>query len=170
MVGALTIIGGLFLILLETVLLRVFGVMIWAPQITVVLVVYVALRRSFSLGALATLLYSGVADLCWGGPRGYYAFGLAVTFLAATLVRVRWQPKTVWAALAVAIPSVVLTDVASLTALALFRRGQSPLEALVLVSPLAALWTGVFAIPLYWFFGRIDRLLEHREHQGVAIG
>ena len=72
----------------ETVFLRLFGVLVLVPQVAVVLVAYVGIRRSFALGAVATLVFAAVADLCWGGPRGYYALGLTAAFFTATVIKI----------------------------------------------------------------------------------
>ena len=134
MLPALTILGGVLLVVLETVFLRLFGVVVFAPQVAVIIIVYAGMSRSFSLGAIATLIFAAVADLCWGGPRGYYALGLTAAFFAATLVRVQWQPRRVLSVAIIAIPMVLVTDTVALVALALFRRGSSPLDALVVVT------------------------------------
>jgi rod shape-determining protein MreD len=167
MLPALTIAGGLLLIVLEGVALRLFGLLVFAPQLAVLAVVYVALRRSFAQAALATLLFSAAADICWGGPRGYYALGLSATFFLAVALRGRVRSLgTVQLALLV-MPAVFLTDAVALTTLALFHRGAAPLGALVGVSPVMAFWTAVVSLPMIWFMLRLDRFVEHRQAAGL---
>jgi rod shape-determining protein MreD len=167
MIAALTIVGGLLLIILESVSLRIFGVRVFAPELVVVLVVYVGFRRSFTVGAAATLLYAAVADLCWGGPRGYYALGLTLTFFICTLLRARWRRREAFYVLPLVPLGVVVTDLVALVSLTLFQRGESPL-GLLRLTPLVALWTTVFALPFVWIFVRIERLIEGRARRRVA--
>lgn len=167
MLPALTIVGGLLMIVLETVGLRLFGFLVWSPQLAVFAVVYVALRRSFAQAALAALVFSGVADVCWGGPRGYYALGLTATFLAATALRSRGRPLGTLQLALLCMPAVLLTDAVALTTLALFHRGASPLGALLTVSPIMAFWTGLLALPFGWVMTRVDRFIEYRRTAGL---
>lgn len=165
----LTILGGVGVIVLESVSLRVFGVLVMLPELAVAAVVFVALRRSFSHGAAATLLFAAVADLCSGGPRGYYALGLTATFFAMTLVRERWTPRTGLGIALATIPAVVLTDAVALTSLALFRRGFALLISLLTVTPIVALLTALVTLPLAGLFVRLDRLAARRRRDSVAL-
>lgn len=168
MIAALTIVGGLLLIILESVSLRIFGVRVYAPELVVVLVVYVGFRRSFTVGAAATLLYAAVADLCWGGPRGYYALGLTLTFFMCTLLRARWRRREAFYVLPLVPLGVIVTDFVALVSLTLFQRGESPLGLFVRLTPLVALWTTVVALPFVWIFARVERLVEGRARRRVA--
>lgn len=164
-----TLVGGLLLVISETVVLRWTGVLVWAPQLAVMVVVYVALRRKFAVAAFATLLFATVADLCWGGPRGYYSLGLTATFFLMTWVRLRWRPRHLLSVVLLTLPAVLLTDAIALTSLALFRRDGLPLDTLLTVSPLAGLWTAVWAVPLAWVQLRIDRFVERRPYETVSL-
>jgi rod shape-determining protein MreD len=164
---ALTIGGGLLVIVLEGVVLRLFGIAVFAPQLAVLAVVYVGLRRSFAQAALAALLFSAAADICWGGPRGYYALGLTATFLLATALRPRFRTGGPVLLAVLVVPAVVLTDVIALLTLALFHRGAAPLGALWTISPVMAFWTGVLALPLLWVMLRLDRFVEYRQTAGL---
>ncbi len=94
---------------------------------------------------------------------------LSAAFFTATVIKTQWQPRRSWTLALVAIPMVLITDTVALVALALFRRGAAPLDALVVVTPLTALLTAVFALPLIWILGKLDRFVERRKHEAVGL-
>lgn len=158
MAHGLSVLGGVLLILLQSVLLQVFGVRIFMPQVAVFLVVYFALRRDFDHGAIACLTFAFVADLCSGGPRGYLALGLTTVFFCAAIVRLTYQPKS-WVAITLwCAPAVLLSDAISLIALEIFGEGGSPLHLLVFATPVSALVTVATAFPIVWLATRIGSL------------
>lgn len=157
-----TIFGGLLIVLVETVLLRVFGVRVIVPQLVVFLTVYVAFRRSFNLAGVATLLYAGLADLCSGGPRGYVALGLTLVFFFCVTVGTQWKPRTWLAVCVVTVPAVLICDLTTLVSLAVFQGATRPLKHIVMTTPLVAIVTALSSIPLAWLFLRFDVALENR--------
>jgi rod shape-determining protein MreD len=162
MAPGMTILGGLFIILAETVLLRVFGVRVLIPQLVVFLTVYVAFRRSLNLGVVATLFYAGLADLCSGGPRGYVALGLTVVFFVSVAAGTQWKPKT-WLTISLAsAPAVILCDISTLVTLAVFQGATRPLKHLLTTTPVVAVVTVLCSMPFAWLFTRFDVELENR--------
>ncbi len=167
MANGLSVLGGVLLILLQSVLLQVFGVRIFMPQFAVFLVVYFAFRRDFDQGAVACLVFAFTADLCSGGPRGYLALGLTTVFFCASIVRVTYQPKS-WLTVALwCAPAVVISDAASLIALEIFGEGRSPLHLLLYATPLSALVTVISAVPIVWLATRLGSLADGKR---TAIG
>jgi rod shape-determining protein MreD len=167
--ATITVAGGLFLIVLETVFLRLLGITVFVPQLAVLAVVYVGVRKPFTLAAVSTLIFAATADICSGGPRGYYALGLTVTFFATVLMSSAWKPGRALSIALTMIPAVVLTDLVTLVALALFRRGDAPLGSLLASTPIVALWTAFASIPLAWGFFRVDRALEGRRAPVMSL-
>jgi len=167
MQGIVTALAGILLIVFESVALRVLGISVMVPQLCVFLVVYVAMRRSFDQGAALTLLFAAVADLCTGGPRGYYALGLTLSFLVASVMSKR---SGVLVIVIVTTGCVVLTDCSALIAAALFRSGIGPLSTLVTLTPVIAIWTGLCTLPVALLFDRIDGLALRREQSATGFG
>lgn len=160
-----TIVGALLLILLETVLLHVFGVEVLAPHLAVYVILYVTLRRRFDLAAGTTLLVAGVADLCSGGPRGYLALGLTVVFFLGLLVRLRWRPRH-WLPIALfTAPAVLVCDITSHVTMAIFRGTTDPLSLLLHITPWSAFLMPFYALPLAWMALKLDQLFETRRSQ-----
>lgn len=168
MVALITILGGILLILLGSVFLQVFGVLTLIPAMAVYVVVYVAFRRSFAVAAASTLIFSVIADLCWGGPRGFYALGLSVMFFIVYVVQLQWNSRRLLPIAGTVFFAVWMTDLVALLTMAVFRRGVVPLDALVSVSPISGLVTAVVSLPLIWAMTRVDRLLERRGGSAVS--
>ena len=162
MAPGVTILGGLLVILVETVLLRLFGVRVIVPQLVVFLTVYVAFRRSFNLAGIATLAYAGLADLCSGGPRGYIALGVTVVFFLTVALGTQWKPKTWLSVSLVSGAFALFSDVIVLVSLAVFQGATRPLRHIITTTPLVAIVTVLFAMPLAWVFLRFDVALENR--------
>ncbi|MBN1947276.1 MAG: hypothetical protein JW797_16525 [Bradymonadales bacterium] len=169
MSAVLTILAGLLVIVSETVLLRVFGVLVHVPELAVALVVYVACRRNFAVGAACTLIFAAVADLCWGGPRGYYAFGLTLIFFLASLLHLWGTPRRAVSLALWVIPATWLTDAFALLSIAIFRRESPPFNALVTIAPITALLTAAVALPIFWIALRVERSVEVRRSRAVTL-
>lgn len=159
---------GLAVLVVESVVLAVFGVEGWALQTPIALAVYLGLRRDFV--ASAAVLAGLVIPIEWmtGGPAGYYGLGLVVVFFAMRLARGRVQSG--WG-----VPQAVLGLVAyllhSLTmalAMLLLEPDSEVLAALGWAAPVGALSAMAGVLVVGWIFGRLDSWLDPRSQSGLV--
>ena len=181
MQGIVTALAGILLIVFESVALRVLGISVMVPQLCVFLafrvhdtnfvlrplVALIGAQPEVQRGLHEVLLFAAVADVCTGGPRGYYALGLTLSFLVASVMSKR---SGVLVIVIVTTGCVVLTDCSALIAAALFRSGIGPLSTLVTLTPVIAIWTGLCTLPVALLFDRIDGLALRREQSATGFG
>ncbi|MBH25737.1 MAG: hypothetical protein CMH57_15125 [Myxococcales bacterium] len=84
-----TILVGIVLLLLESLLLDLFGLSLWLPHVASALVVYIALEREMFEGCVEVLGLAWVAELLSGSPPGVYALAVTLLFFGVRLSAVR---------------------------------------------------------------------------------
>lgn len=162
-----TLIAGLVLIVAESVGVRILGLSVLVPQLTVGLIVYLGLRRPFDQGAGLTLILAAVADLSSGGPRGYYALGLTAVFLLSASLAGSWKHRGLLLLLGWTAGGVIVSDFVCLGGAAIFRGATEHLLARLAMSPVSALWTTLVAIPFLWGADRLDALSLRRDRRAT---
>lgn len=144
------------LLLVESVLVRVFGWSVTRVDVTVTAVVFLALRAATFEGALASFACGYLLDVMGGQPTGLYLFLAMLTFLVA---RVFGSLVDVRSPLSFALFSAAADFGHGLTAAFLTwltaREGRSS-SAMVAALPMQALVTGAAAWVLYPLFRKLD--------------
>ena len=160
---------ALLLINVEAGLLHLAGATLVKVDVGAILIAFMALDSMPLEGALGAFLVGYFQDVLCGRPTALYEFLGVLTFLAARV-----------AAAAVDVRGVVgfasMAALTSLTSSALWfamtfasAPSENPPSAAILAASLpTALWTALFAVPLFRLLKRVERRFS-REETGLQL-
>lgn len=161
--GIVLYVVALLVVIVESALLTVFSIQIWAVQTPLVLAVVLALDRDFVTGGLVLAGLFLPVEWLIGGAAGVYSLGLAAVFFALHAVRPNLQQvwgvaRGITAGLAALLHGVVV-----LTALFLIGEGGTRLSAAVAWQLwMSAPVVGVASVVAGRAFARVDEFMDPR--------
>ncbi len=160
MIGLVAALG----LLLQTTLLHVLPFGQPAPEIVLVLCVYLGLHHHTVGGVFGAFLLGYLQDSVSGSPPGLNAFGMVVVYVLVYLTcRRLWVDNVVSRVVLVFLASLVKT-VAVVAFIAVFIASGVSWSATVGRLLVNATLAAVVAPPVFWLLARV-RLAEEREAQ-----
>jgi len=150
---------SLFLLALETALLRSFGLSVARADVGVAAVLFLALRSPTLEGAFGAAMVGYFVDVLSGQPSGLYVFAAVLTFLLARLVAPFVEARSALAFAALVAPIDALHNLTVLGLLSLAGTGASRAAMLGAIPATAGL-TALVALAVWPLFRKVDGMFE----------
>ncbi|MEL6180594.1 MAG: hypothetical protein AAFS10_16660 [Myxococcota bacterium] len=152
------------LLLLESLVLDLFGLSLWLPHVASALVVYIALERDMFDGCLEIFALSWCAELLSGSPPGIYALAITLLFFGVRLSAVRLSYRAWPVRLGLAIFAALGLHALLLVLLLMSGQPTQYLSTFVLAGAPSCLAAPLGLVVVWLILERLDNLFKRRKN------